>query len=111
MLSRWCGLGLGWVDPRDLGRARILIGVGDEPFGMGGPGVGKDLAAGCGLGPGEAVVDVGGGVQADAAAVVVSVVVALDELGQGCRGCRRSVSSSPRPASRTHGRVLWAPTM
>ena len=80
MLSRWCLLGFGSVDPRGLGQGEDLgVGGGGEPLGVSGSGVGQDLAAGHALGCGEAVVDIGGGVQADAA-VVVLVVVGLHEL-------------------------------
>ena len=79
MSSRWCRLGLGWVDPSGWTQGEDLrVGVGNESFGVSGSGIRQDLAAGCGLGVGEAVVDVGRGVQADAA-VVVFVVVPLDE--------------------------------
>ena len=69
------GLGSGWGERGEWGGCgRWGGGGGGDPFGVCGSGVCKDVAAGCGFGPGEGVVDVGGGVQADAAVAFSAAV-------------------------------------
>ena len=64
----------GFVDPGCIGQVEDLWGVvGAEALGMDSPDGGQDLGAVGGLGGCQAVVDIGGGVQADPEVVVLVV--------------------------------------
>ncbi len=81
---------LGRVDPGCAWQFRRGGWLGDEALGVSGVGGVQDLGAGGPDGRGVAVVDVGGGVQAEAAVAVVVVVPAEEVLAVRAGGLDRA---------------------